>query len=296
MKGRLITLVAIVFSLMSIPAAAKDARTLVLEGNRAFGDGDYQTALAGYNEAEVLLPEAPELSYNKGVAHYKLNELDKARDAFQRALLTRDPALEADIKYNLGNVAHGQALEKLSSLQEAIDLLKQSIGHYRDALELDPEDEDAKTNINMAQLLIKDLLDKLKKQQEQQQNQQQDQDCDNPQNQDQQNQDQQQQNQQNQNQQQDQQQQEQSEQSQSQQQQQQEPSEQKDEQNQDGQLGSDQEQQPEEQQQRQASEAREMTPEEAARLLQSVRDKERKRRDELAKRRRANRRPVLKDW
>lgn len=249
-------------------AEEPDARQLVAKANQAFEAGEYDQALAGYREAELSAPESPEVAYNQAIAQYKLGDFPAARSFFNRALATRDLGLEAGVKYNLGNVAYSLALEKMSKLQEALDLLKQAIGHYRDALELAPDDEDAKANIHMAQLLIKDLLDKLQQQQEPQpqqgdsgdQDQQQDpqQDGQQPQNQ-----------------------------------------EEEQDQTQDGQQQQQgaqaQQQQQDASEQRQAS-IREMTQEEADRLLQAVRDKERRRREERARRLRAPRAKVLKDW
>lgn len=262
-----------------------DARTLVERANQAYADQDYATALEGYRQAEVTLPESPELAYNRGLAHYKLGEFGEARDYFNRALRTRDLELEAKTKFNLGNVAYASALEKLSDLQEAIDLLKTAIGQYRDTLELTPDDEDAKENIETAHLLIKDLLDKLKKQQEEKQKEQQQ---EGDQDQEQQNQEQQQDGEQ-QNQDQDG----------SQQDGQESQEDKQSEQEQNGQQEQSQDdeaQQDQKGQGQQQQEAREMTGEEAERLLQSVRDRERQRREDRARRARAQWVPVLKDW
>ena len=263
--------------LTSVAAADEpDARTLVERANLAYANEDYATALEGYRQAEVTLPESPQLAYDRGLAHYRLRELAEARDYFNRALRTRDLELEAKAKFNLGNVAYASALQKLSDLQEAIDLLKTAIGQYRDTLELAPDDEDAKANIQTAHLLIKDLLDKLKKQQEEQKQQQDDQDQDQQQDGEQHDQD-------------------------------QEGEKQYGQDGQEGnvdqeQNGEQQEPQDEEQQQnqegqrQQEQEAREMTREEAERLLQSVRDRERQRREDRSRRARARWVPVLKDW
>ncbi|MEE9294913.1 MAG: tetratricopeptide repeat protein [Phycisphaerae bacterium] len=259
-------------------AQVEDAQTLVERANGLFADGDYTSALEAYREAEVMQPESPELAYNQGAAYYKLGDYSSAGDAFNRALLTRDLRLEAKIKYNLGDVAYASALEKESDLQEAIDLLKKAIGRYRDAIELDAQDADARANIESAQLMIKDLLDKQQQQQEQQQQDQQQQD--------QQQESDQQQDQQSQGDQQDQQEREQS-------QEQQEDGDQQD-QRQAGEESSEQQQQPEAQQQSQQGD--EMTRDEAERVLQAVRDKERKRRNERARRQRVRRIPVSKDW
>ena len=245
--------IAVAASVSSIASAQdRDARVLVAEANQAFADGDYQTALEAYRAAEVALPESPELAYNQGVVHYKLGDYAAAHAAFGRALLTHDLRLEAKLKFNLGNVTYASALQERSNLPKAIDLLKTSIGYYRDAIEVDPGDKDARINIEIAYMLLKDLLDKLKRSQEKQQQRRDDQ---------------------------------------------------RDQQGaeQDQQQGSavGEQQQPDTQaeqgQQRQQTDKR-MTQEEGERLLQAVRDKERQRCKQLAKRRRAQQAPALKDW
>ena len=249
--GHLAAIVAFVYISPVILAQEKDVHTLVAEANLALAEGDYATALDMYRAAEVTCPGSPELAYNRGVANYMLGDYAQAHDAFNRSLLTRDVGLEAKIKFNLGNVAYAAALKKMSSPPEALGLLKSAIAHYRDALELDSEDEDARVNIELAQRLIRDLLDKLKEQrkegqqQEDQQKQQDDKD--------------------------------------------QQQGGQSGEQPEDG-----AEQQPE-QPQSQAGDR--MTPQEMERLLQAVRDKERQRQNERARRRqRVPRTPVAKDW
>jgi tetratricopeptide (TPR) repeat protein len=234
-------------------AQEKNAHTLVAEANQASADGDYATALETYRAAELMLPESPELAYNQGVAVYMLGDHAQARDAFNRSLLTQDAGLEARIKFNLGNVAYALALEETSNPSEAINLLRSAIGHYRDAIEVDPEDEDARVNIELAERLIRHLLEKLRQQREEQRKQQDDQ------------QEQQQDNQ--------------------------------DERLQGDQQGGQQEAaaEPQEAQMRRQASDR-MTAQEVERLLQAVRDKERQRRDELTRRRRARRTPVAKDW
>ncbi len=270
-------------------AQAKRPHDLVAEGNTAFDAGDFAAALASYSSAGATLPDSPELAYNQGVAHYRLGDFEAARGAFNRALLTRDINLEADVKFNLGDVAYASALEKQSELEEAIDLLKTAMGHYRDVLEIKPDDQDARRNIEMAQLLIKDLMDKQKQEQEQQdQNKDQDQQQEQDQNQDQEKKDQQDQQKEKGDEQKDQ-----EDQSQSQEGEQDEDQKQQDQQQQQ----QDQEQKQEEQkQQEQAESAKEMTDAEAERLLQGVRDREKQRRDEKRRMRRMGRVPVLKDW
>lgn len=296
------------------PAAPVEVAEQVAAGNTAYAAGEYTKALAAYDEAEVACPECPQIAYNRGLAYYQMRDFVKAREQFNSALATKDLGLEAQAKYNLGNVAYAQALEKMTAPQEAIELARQAIYHYRDALDLNAQDADARANIETAQLFIKDMLDK-QKQEQQQQNQQQNQ-------QDQQQQDQQQQDQQKQDQQQSgDQQQDQQEQDQQQgdQQQQQEQQGEQDQQDQQSQQQQDQaqqsdeqsaaqdqqqqqaqaqDQQPTDQQDAQAAQAeqRKMTDEEVERILQAVRDREAQRREANARKLNARRAPVTRDW
>jgi len=300
-----LAVIGVILGAADVRAAPSDLAAKVRAGNAAYGAGEYEKALALYDEAEVGCPECAELAYNRGLAYYRMRDFVKAREMFNSALTTRDLGLEARAKYNLGNVAYAQALEKLSAPQEAITSARQAIEYYRDALDINPADGDARANIEIAQLFIKDLLDKLKNEQEKQQQDQQ------------QNQDQQQQEEQNQEQQQDQQQQQQQDQQQDQQQEQQQeqsgegsqdeqqqpqqqnegqPEEEQQEQQNASQPAQEQGGQPQEEQQAAAAEPREMNEEEVERVLQAVRDREAQRRAERARRQNVRMAPVARDW
>lgn len=260
------------------------------QANKLYKSGEFQSALETYNAANEAQPDTPEISYNRALAHYKLNQFTEANNLLNQALNTTDKSLESKIKYNMGNVAYAQALQNQENTEQAINHLKSAITRYRDALEINPADEDAKTNIHNAQSLIKQLIQQQKQQQQQNQDQQDDE-----------NQDDQQQDQENQQQQQS----EDGEQEENQEQQQSENQEQQDEnpqqQSQKGQQNEEEQQQqpqPQNQQQPEQGEQREvkLTPEQAEQLLQAIRDKERERQERKAKLRRVQRRRVLKDW
>jgi Ca-activated chloride channel family protein len=263
----------------SLAAQGQSPRELLAEGNDLLEAGRWQEALESFQQAEVSLPDSPVLAYDEAIAYYRLGDYEKARQQLQRALATRDVRLEAKAKYNLGNCAYAEALALQASPQQAIDRLRQAINHYRDALAIDANDDDARANIEMATLLIKDLLDKLKQQQEQQkQKQDQQQSSTQPSA--------------NQNQQESPQSQPTSQPSQPDQQPQQD--QQQKQQPQAGEQSQQQEQQGETKPQ--MAEQRRMTEEEARRLLQQVRDREQEYRNRKLERVRAQRPPVDKDW
>lgn len=294
-----IGLVIIINAALACAAEAQGVspQELVRQANEQLRSGQYDEAIEKYKQAAELLPDVAEIAYNRAIGHYRNGDFDNATEQFITSLKTRDPELEAKAKFNLGNCAYAAALAKKDNIPEAVKHLKSAILHYKDAIESNPQDKDARINIEMAQLLMKDLLDKQKQQEEEQQDEDDNQDEEQDQEQQDENQDQQQEGE-------DQQDQEQS--GDQEQQQDGEGEQQQDEQQQGGQQQQAGEGQQQEQQQTQAAEEqqqqgekgqeRKMTREEAQRLLQMIRDKEMQRRRNLARRIRAKHAPVDKDW
>ncbi|MFQ5501743.1 MAG: tetratricopeptide repeat protein [Phycisphaerae bacterium] len=141
---------------------------LIKEGNRHLAEGRYNEALAAYDAAGDALPESAEVAYNRGIALYKLDRFKDAETAFQDALKPNKPELEAKAKYNLGRSAHAAAMKQSDDLERAINDLTRAIGFYKDALQLRPEDADAKHNAALARRLREYLTKVLAQQKEQQ--------------------------------------------------------------------------------------------------------------------------------
>ncbi len=140
----------------------------IKEGNRHLAEGRYDEALAAYDAAGDALPESAEVAYNRGIALYKLDRFKDAETAFQDALKPGNPELEAKAKYNLGRSAHAAAMKQSDDLERAINDLTHAIGFYKDALQLRPEDADARHNAESAQR-FRDYLTKVLAQQKEQQ-------------------------------------------------------------------------------------------------------------------------------
>jgi len=84
--------------------------------------------------------------------------------------------LVAKAKYNLGNTFFQQGLKQRdSNLQKALEELQPSISYWRQRLDIDPKNEKAARNIEVARLIIKDIIDQINKQKDEQDKQQQDQ-------------------------------------------------------------------------------------------------------------------------
>ncbi len=232
------------------PVHGQAGRKQVIEGNRLYEQEKYDEALVHYQDALVESPNNPYALFDVGNAQYRKNKFEEALKAFEKATTLEDPILRAQAYYNMGNT-----LYRLGKLPEAILA-------YKKSLELNPNDEDAKYNLEYVRAKLKQQSQKQQISPQQQRKQQQQQGG---------------QGQQNQNQQQEQQQNRQQEQQQQQKQQQ-------------------RQEQPEEQRQARQQQVRrkELTKEEAERLLDALDDSEKK----LLKMQRARGGSVrrAKDW
>lgn len=108
------------------------------QGNDAFESGDFDAALQGYEEVQELAPERPEPFYNSANVRYRNEEHDLAQEDLQQALLTADDDLTRATLFNQGNSFFeteepGQAVES-----------------YKEVLRMDPDDQDAKYNLELA--------------------------------------------------------------------------------------------------------------------------------------------------
>jgi Ca-activated chloride channel family protein len=159
---------------MSIQTARADsARESLRQGNRLFGDSKYSEAIGKYDQALVEQPQALEPKFDKANSYYRMDDLGKAIDLYQEvAAGSKDMTLVGKAKYNLGNCFFQRgAKQRDSDLQKAVDDMKTSITQWRQVLDIDPKNEKAAKNIEVARLTIKDIMDQIKKQQEQQKQQ-----------------------------------------------------------------------------------------------------------------------------
>ena len=270
--------------LATLPASAAEpsARASFDAGLAAFAASNWPAASNAFLEAAAAAPAAkldPAAAYyNAGLAAYAGGDLKAAADSFARASAGSDLRLQSRAYYNRGNALFhqvggpaaampaaptmplpGMSTQELAGAEASVG---EAIQMYENAIALDPKDVDAKANYELA-VLKQQQIQQQKQQQQDQQQKNQDQ-----QKQDQQKQDQQKQDQQNQEDQKDQ--------KQDQQQQQQQAQPQPQPENQPG-----DKQQQEEEQIKQDKPSEEMTPEEAAMMLDSMKAQEQSQRDRL---------------
>jgi Ca-activated chloride channel homolog len=127
---------------LSSPAHAS-ASSKNEEGNKLYKEKKYPEALKRYTEAQLEAPDSPQLHYNLGNVFFRQGEVEKAREEYRRALAAADASLDPRAVYNLGNTFLNQ-----QQYQEAVEA-------YQRTLKLSPKDMDAKRNLELALLAMK---------------------------------------------------------------------------------------------------------------------------------------------
>jgi Ca-activated chloride channel family protein len=229
----------ILLGVLATSVSAASARKLVREGNRAYKAGQFDQALAKYKAALMEGGDPGVVAYNLGNAHYNLGESQAAQEAYMQSLRPVKPEELAGSLYNLGN-AYFQA-QKYS---EAISV-------YVEALKRNPNDENAKYNLELARRALRQAQQNQEQQNQNNKDQQDKQD--------------------------------------SQQQQDQQPN-----QNQENEQKPKQDQ--EQQQQTQPQEQKQMSPEEAERILNALLQNEQEALKQVKKMQVASRPKREKDW
>jgi Ca-activated chloride channel homolog len=117
-------------------------------GNRLYRDGRIDEAAAAYGEALRAGDDTPALHYNLGTAFLGLARYPESEQHLRRALDDLDPELQQRALYNLGNrfLLEGRATNPPQSLE----LLDAAVEAYKGALRIQPDDGDAKFNLELA--------------------------------------------------------------------------------------------------------------------------------------------------
>jgi Ca-activated chloride channel family protein len=116
------------------------------QGNGSYNRGKYDEALSHYQMAEVLEPDATAIHFNLGNALFRLGRYQEAARELELVMIDKKPERRANAMYNTGNVAF-----KAGQLDPAIKA-------FAAALAINPNDKQAKQNLEFC----------LKKKQEQQ--------------------------------------------------------------------------------------------------------------------------------
>jgi len=137
----------------SFSSFSQDTKSDIILGNKAYKENNYNAAEKSYQDALKNSDSGVTASYNLGNVLYRKNNTEEAVKSYDNAIAnTKDNSVKQKAFYN-----KGVALQAAKKLPE-------SISAYKDALILDPKDEDARQNLQRA-------LKQQEKQQQQQQKQ-----------------------------------------------------------------------------------------------------------------------------
>jgi Ca-activated chloride channel homolog len=136
----------------SLPAHAGNP---LKEGIDAYNQGAYDKALKLFIDAQLDHPDRPDILYNIGNAYYHTGDYEAAAKSYKEALKTENKLLQHKAHYNLGNADFRKKRYE--------DALK----NYEDALQLNPDDIQARQNLEY----VKKVMEQVKEQQNQQQQQ-----------------------------------------------------------------------------------------------------------------------------
>ena len=144
--------------------AYKQGKELLQKGEKDRAAEAFEEALKSYKDAEIEKPETPQLSYNLGNVMYQQEKYQDALERYYRGSGSDELEHQAWSYYNLGNTFYRSGK------------YPESIQAYKRCLELTPDDEDAKYNLEFVRKKMKEMLDKEAKRQQNQQQQQDQQD------------------------------------------------------------------------------------------------------------------------
>jgi len=145
---------------LALTACGASAEKLNNSGNEAFSNQDYETALAAYQEAQSESPELAEPHFNAANVHYRQEDFDQTRQEIEQTLIKDQGKLRQDSLYNLGNTFFQK------------EEFETAIESYKEALRLNPNDIEAKENLELA---LRQMEQQQQEQQQQQQQQEQEQ-------------------------------------------------------------------------------------------------------------------------
>lgn len=154
MKKIILFILFIVFSLNCF--SQRVVRDSIRAGNEAYKEQMYNTAESKYKAALSINPSEKTAIYNLANTYYKQNKWDESIKQYEYyiSIETTDPKKVSSAYYNIGN-----AVLKKTDLKDdktKKESLERSMGAYKNALRLNPNDNEARYNLAVVQKMIFD--------------------------------------------------------------------------------------------------------------------------------------------
>jgi len=129
----------------SIVEIKTQAKNHVRKGNELYNQGKFIDAEREYKEAVALNPNYDKANFNFGNTQFLQNKVKEAKEQYELvSKLTKNNFIKADSKHNLGNIAM-----KDKKYAEAVNA-------YKESLRNNPNDDETRYNLALAQKLLKE--------------------------------------------------------------------------------------------------------------------------------------------
>ena len=133
------------------PLYGESLYSTIEKGSTLYQGEQYDEALKSFVDAQIESPENSQLKYNIANAHFNMKNYEEAIKNYQDVAATaQDIQLEEKSLYNIGNCKYRQGM------------LEESVEYYKKALDLDPNDQDAKYNLEFVREEIKRRIKKIR--------------------------------------------------------------------------------------------------------------------------------------
>lgn len=157
----------------STSMSAQKERSMARKGNRFYADSAYTEAEVAYLKALDENPELKEAQYNLGNNAIRQQKFAEAIEQFEMlAAEAKDKNEASDIYHNIGNAYLGkyqQALQDQQKAEKAGEDLDKSIESLKQSLRYNPDDDETRYNLAVAQKLKEQGPPPQQQQQDQQQ-------------------------------------------------------------------------------------------------------------------------------
>lgn len=130
------------------------------EGLNNYKNNNFEEAKKYYEQILTARENDAAASLGLGASQYQLGDIPNAAKSFEDALQSKNINIQDRAYYNLGNALYSQ------------QRMKESIAFYRKALVLNPNDDDAKFNYELAKYIAQQQQDQNQDNQNDQQDQQ----------------------------------------------------------------------------------------------------------------------------
>src|SRR5574344_1208825 len=150
-------LVSILLMPLVLPMMAQSARDYIRLGNRAYRQQQYEKAETYYLKSIAKSPSF-EGYYNLGNAYVMQEKDSTAFDNYRRAdsIGTNDPMRKPQNFHNMGNIWYAQGMGAVRQQGgNPVGAFQRAVEFYKSSLRCNPEDDETRYNLAMAQHQLK---------------------------------------------------------------------------------------------------------------------------------------------